>query len=458
MFTKLSWLWDTIRGSLWFVPSLMAAGSVTSAFTAIWIDEHVLRDGSGETLALAYGGGADGAREVLSTVAGAMITVAGVIFSVTVVALTLASQQFGPRLLRNFMQDRGNQVVLGTFISIHLFCLIVLRAVRGEDAGGFVPHLSVSIALALALVAAGVLIYFFHHVTSSIRASSVIAKVAFELDQTIDRLFPECVRQPGPSSDRSLPAPDPFPDDHIRGSIQIHSVENGYLQLVETEALVSLAARHDFTIRLDCRPGDFVTNGTAIATIFPTAHLPGEVKEVVNDSFVLGDERTVVQDVLFPAQQLTEIAIRALSPSMNDPSTALACIDRLGAAFIRLGRRTIPSPYRYDDECRLRLIIYPVSLADLIEKTISPIRQYGHTGVPVVNRLLDTCALVIPHLTDSDALTTLEQQVIAIEEGLWSSLPQQLDRDHVRARLLAVRTALSHQREHCADSPSRTER
>jgi uncharacterized membrane protein len=448
MFTKLSWLWNTIRGSLWFVPSIMAAGAVTSAFTAIWIDEHVLKGGPGETVTLAYGGGVDGAREVLSTIAGAMITVAGVIFSVTVVALTLASQQFGPRLLRNFMQDRGNQVVLGTFISIHLFCLIILRAVRGEDAGGFVPHLSVSIALTLALVAAGVLIYFFHHVTSSIRASSVIAKVAGELDQTIDRLFPECVKQPG-----SLPTSDSLPSDHIRSSIHIHAVENGYLQLVETETLVSLAARHDLIIRLDCRPGDFVTNGTPIATIFPAAHVSQEVREVVNDAFVLGDERTVVQDVLFPAQQLTEIAIRALSPSMNDPSTTLACIDRLGAAFIRLGRRRAPSPYRYDDDCRLRLISYPVSLAELFEKTISPIRQYGHTGVPVINRVLDTCALVIPHLTDNDALTTLEQQAIAIEEGLCSSLPQQIDRNHVRARLKAVRIALSYQRERCAEPP-----
>jgi uncharacterized membrane protein len=135
MFTKLSWLWDTIQGSLWFVPSVMAAAAVTLAFTAVWIDHDLLQGKPGDTVALVYEGGAHGAREVLSTIAGAMITVAGVIFSITVVALTLASQQFGPRLLRNFMHDRGNQIVLGTFISIHLYCLIVLRAVRGGRCG-----------------------------------------------------------------------------------------------------------------------------------------------------------------------------------------------------------------------------------------------------------------------------------------------------------------------------------
>ncbi|OQW32312.1 MAG: hypothetical protein A4E19_20000 [Nitrospira sp. SG-bin1] len=448
MLTKLSWLWDMIRGSLWFVPSIMAAGSVTLAFTVVWIDHHVLKGKPAET-AFAYGGGADGAREVLSTVAGAMITVAGVIFSITVVALTLASQQFGPRLLRNFMHDRGNQVVLGTFISIHLYCLIILRAVRGEEAGEFVPHLSVSIALVLALTAAGVLIYFFHHATSSIRASSVIAKVALDLDEAIDRLFPQRVKRPGPSPPATQ---NPcVPSKTFDGNCaRIESRESGYLQMVNVEELVLLAARHDLTIRLDCRPGDFITCESTVATIFPAERVLPKVGDTVCEALILGDERTMVQDMLFPAQQLTEIAVRALSPSMNDPTTALACIDRLGAAMIRLGRRRTPSPYRYDDKGRLRLVIYSVSEAELIEQTMSPIRQYGHTSALVTIRLLDTCKLVTAHLTDSEAIAALERQVMAIDEGLCGSLPQQIDREQVRAKLRTVRDSFAHQRARCS--------
>jgi uncharacterized membrane protein len=442
MFTKLSWLWDTIQGSLWFVPSVMAAAAVTLAFTAVWIDHDLLQGKPGDTVALVYEGGAHGAREVLSTIAGAMITVAGVIFSITVVALTLASQQFGPRLLRNFMHDRGNQIVLGTFISIHLYCLIVLRAVRGEDAGGFVPHLSVSIALVLALTAAGVLIYFFHHATSSIRASSVIAKVSLELDEAIERLFPQCVQQPGPSLHAATLDPCISSDQFNAGQCKgVESQESGYLQVVDTEELVLLATRHDLAIRVDCRPGGFVTCEMTIATIFPAERASSHVINAVNEALILGDERTVVQDMLFPAQQLAEIAVRALSPSMNDPSTALACLDRVGAALIRLSNRKIPSPYRYDEEGRLRLVIYPASLTELIEKTIDPIRQYGSSSALVILRLLEICVLVIPHLTDHEALTALERQVMAIDEGVCSGLPQQIDRERVRHKLTAVHTA-----------------
>ncbi len=138
-----------------------------------------------------YTRGPDGARAVLSTIAGSMITVAGVVFSVTIVALSLASNQFGPRLLRNFMRDRGNQIVLGTFVATYLYCLLVMRTVQGMDGSQFVPHLSVTVAILMAVASLGVLIYFIHHVAVSIQAPELIANVAHELHEAIDRLFPE---------------------------------------------------------------------------------------------------------------------------------------------------------------------------------------------------------------------------------------------------------------------------
>ena len=185
-------LWERLRSSYWFVPSVMAIGAIVLAMATLALDGQLTRS-SLRKMQWVYAGGAEGARTVLSAVAGSVITVAGVVFSITVAALTLASSQFGPRLLRNFMRDLGNQVVLGTFIATHLYCLLVLRTVRGSDGGGgeFVPHVSITTGLLLALTSLAVLIYFIHHVARSMQAPDVIAGVARELHSSIDHLFPQ---------------------------------------------------------------------------------------------------------------------------------------------------------------------------------------------------------------------------------------------------------------------------
>ncbi len=444
MLTKLSSLWDTLRGSLWFVPSVMAAAAVVLAFTSLSIDRRWIEAHPANQFTWLYGGGADGARDVLSIVASSMITVAGVIFSITVVALTLASQQFGPRLLRSFMRDRGNQVVLGTFISIYLYCLIVLRSVRTEEAGGFVPHMSVSLTLILALVGAGILIYYFHHATSSIRASSVIAAVAADLDAVIDRLFPKEVAAPGPPPEAVAPSAVP---DFLRQAGPIAAGRSGYVQAIDTDCLLALAKTELLVIRLDRRPGDFVTRDTILATVFPSNRTSVAVAHKVNEAYVLGIERTNVQDVLFPAEQLAEMAVRALSPSMNDPSTALACIDRLCAAFVLLAGRRLPSPYRYDDQDTLRLIAYPGSLSDLIGTSFNPIREHGRTSRAVTIRLLDTIIRLAPFLRpgSEEARLTLSRQAQMIQRGAAQGLHEASDRSLVQDRFNTVIRALQAQ-------------
>lgn len=174
---RLANLWESLRTSYWFVPTLMTAGGVALSFASVHLDERVNYKWV-RTVGWIWAGGAEGARQVLSTIAGSMITVAGVAFSITIVALTLASNQFGPRLLRNFVRDAGNQIVLGTFIATFVYCLLVLRTVRGEDDTEFVPYVSVTLGVAFALTSLGVLIYFIHHVAISIQAENLIASVA----------------------------------------------------------------------------------------------------------------------------------------------------------------------------------------------------------------------------------------------------------------------------------------
>ena len=190
-----TWLmnyWESIRANFWFVPTVMVAGAVALSLVTINLDKVAAYDNWIATLGWTFTRGPEGSRAVLSTVAGSMMTITSVTFSITIVALQLASSQFGPRLLRNFMRDRGNQISLGTFIATFAYCLLILRTVNGTEEQRFVPHISVTVGLLMALTSLGVLIYFIHHAAASIQAENVIANVGRDLDQAIARLYPEC--------------------------------------------------------------------------------------------------------------------------------------------------------------------------------------------------------------------------------------------------------------------------
>ena len=183
-------LWTAVHDSFWAVPAITVLGAVVLALAMIEIDQILDRN----TLAAwprLFGAGADGSRGMLSAIAGSMITVTGVVFSITIVALSLASSQYTSRVLRNFMRDRSNQVVLGVFLGIFAYCLVVLRTIRGGDEGAFVPGLAVLMAVALAFVSIGVLIFFIHHIGTSIQASHIVAAVAKDTLAAVDHLFPE---------------------------------------------------------------------------------------------------------------------------------------------------------------------------------------------------------------------------------------------------------------------------
>ena len=206
--------WDRLRSSFWFLPAIMACGAVLLAHGTVALDETGAVRGGVEVPSWVYSGGAQGASTLLGAIAGSMITIAGVVFSMTLVALSIASSQLGPRLLQGFMRDATNQVVLGTFVSTFLYCLLVLRTIRREIEVAFVPHMSVTLGVLLAVASVAVLIYFIHHVSVSIQADEVIARVCRELFDGIDRLFPARVGHEGPPAagepgDAGLPPRSP---------------------------------------------------------------------------------------------------------------------------------------------------------------------------------------------------------------------------------------------------------
>jgi uncharacterized membrane protein len=448
MKSRLIHYWQTLSGSLWFVPAVMTLLSLGLAIGIVRLD-RAISDNAG----WAYGGGPEGAREVLSAIASSMITVAGVAFSVTIVALTLASQQFGPRLLRNFMRDRGNQVVLGTFIATFTYSLVVLRTIRS---GGteFVPHLSVSFGIVMALASLGVLIYFIHHAAVSIQAPEVIAMVASDLQEGIDRLFPDTLGRPAAQGEHDL-RPEVI-QDFERGNETISCTVTGYLQSVDNDRLMALAADNNVVFLLLCRPGDFMIDGDALTQFKPRAD--EEVADKVRSCFIFGDDRTHVQDIQFTIHQLVEVAVRALSPGINDPITAINCIDRLAAALCRLAQRSMPSAYRFDAQDELRVLVArPIRFKELVDSSFDMIRQYGRSSTAVTLRLLDAIILIAERVRREEDRAALSAQAIMIDRGSRDGLLEERDRQEVKERFGRAVLALqerSHQESTTDPNPT----
>ena len=322
---------DELRSNYWFMPSLMAVGAIVLSVITIGLDERVDIDWP-EKIPWVYSSKPDGARAVLATVAGSMITVAGVTFSLTLLAVSHTTSQFGPRLLTNFMRDRGNQVTLGTFIATFLYCLLVLRTVRtAEEASGdvaaaeligaFVPHISITVALAMTLCSVGVLIYFFHHVPESMNLSNVVADVGRRLADGVDEMFPEMIGHDAPSAVDD-PA-DHVPQDERTKAISVGDRRDGYVQAMNDDGLLNIAIEHDLVIRLHCRPGDFISRGQTVFTVAPAERVNDEIAGSLQNCIALGEARTPHQNLLFLVDQMVEIAARALSPGVNDPFTGI---------------------------------------------------------------------------------------------------------------------------------------
>ncbi len=433
-------LWDRLRSSFWFVPSLMALGAVVLVFATVAVDERIagrwLRSWS-----WAYTGGAEGASAVLGTIAGSMMTIAGVVFSMTLVALTLASSQFGPRLLRNFMSDTSNQVVLGTFVATFLYCLLVLRTVRHAEEDAFVPHLSVTLGVLFAIVSMGVLIYFIHHVSVSIQADEIVSRVSAELIEGIDRLFPEHVGRAAPATAADA-APADLPAAFEREARPVAAIGDGYVQFIDADVLIRLAAGENLILRLEKRPGHYVSGGRTLALVWPGDRVDEKLTAKVNEAIILGNQRTPAQDIEFALSQLVEIAVRALSPGVNDPFTAIRCVDRLGSALCRLAGRATPSPFRRDKQNHLRVIAPPVTFPAIVEAAFNQIRQNARTSAAVTIRLLETTTVIAGCVQRPEDRAALRRQAEIIARGAREGLPDAEDRNDVEDRRQAVHRAL----------------
>ncbi len=292
MIPKLQHWWQEMRSSFWFVPAVIVVGAVGLAAGLITLDVTVELHVE-KRWPLIFGSGASGARGLLSSVAGSMITVAGVVFSITIVALALTSSQYTSRVLRNFMRDRMNQVVLGVFVGIFAYCLVVLRTIRDGDEGAFVPSLAVLGGLVLAFVGIGYLIFFIHHISMSIQASSIIAAAAEETTAAVDHLFP---KELGDSTDE-----DDGPLAALAGSAwsTVASWKTGYIESIDGDALLTWARDHKTILRMERGIGEFVVEGAPLVSVVGPGEPDEESAAELKAIYFISRQRSLEQDAGF---------------------------------------------------------------------------------------------------------------------------------------------------------------
>lgn len=420
MKAKILNILEQIRTSFWFVPGLMVFSALILSYLMVQLDRfEILHTGLLDTIL--YSGSAEGSRSVLSTIAGSMITVAGVVFSITVVALTLAASQFGSRLLRNFMGDRVNQIVLGAFIATFIYCLLVLQSIHYDGTEVFVPRVATSLSLILALVDFGILIYFFHHVSTLLQAEKIIESVSRELSSTINRLFLE-------EEEKNIPLKTNKTSnlelDFSENSFSILSRSDGYLKAVDEDGLLKCAVENDLYIKLLHRPGDFVFQNADLMVVRSEHEVEQKLKHKLGSFLIMGGNRIPEQDVEFAIHQLVQLALRAISPGINDPHTAITCIDHLGAAVRLINHKIIPGPFRLDEKGEKRLILNHVTYEGILDSAFNQIRQYANGSADISIRLLEVFYSIAESTRDKKKIQSIERHASMVYGAAESSLSE----------------------------------
>lgn len=374
-------VWHYLRSSFWFLPGLIVLSGIALAVILIAVDSW-MEKGTLDRWSTLFGAGAEGARGMLSAIASSMITVAGVAFSITIVALSLASNQYSSRVLRNFMRDPLNQTVLGVFLAVFAYCLVVLRVIRGPQEGDFVPSIAVLGGVVLAFVGIGFFIAFIHHIAYSIQASSILLAIAKETLGAVDNLFPEGLGH-GKSEDDDHQLPDlnqvtwqPVPARSL-----------GYIQSINNRMMIEFARQRQVMIRMERSIGDFVAEGIVLASVSGDQPPNESLIEDLNDVYTINSQRSVEQDTAFGIRQLVDVALKALSPSVNETTNALMCIDYLMVILSRLASRRIEPRHRFDDD-QLRVIARGPTFQSLVDEAFDQIRENAGGNVEALKRLI----------------------------------------------------------------------
>jgi uncharacterized membrane protein len=432
--------WERLRSHILFIPAALALLGIALAVTMVEIDRRIDPEMI-RGIPWIFRAGASGARDLLATVAMSMVQLAAITFSVTIVALALRSQQFGPRLLRDFTADQVNQGILGAFIGTFVYSLLVLRAVRDlEDnaeieAERFVPLLAVTAAILLALLSLALFVIFIDRVVSSIQANSIIAHVAQDTRNAIDRLFPDPLGE-GEAFDEEDEAEQVY--QPLEDAVEIMAPKTGYIQTLDGDRLMQAAREADLVLRMEAPIGGFVIEGTPLVTATPRERVDKNLVSAVQRAYRIGRNRSVTDDPEFGIRQIVDVAVKALSPSDNDPTTACTATEYLGALLIDFATRSLPSRLRRDEDGKLRVIALGPTFRRMANLAFNQIREHGADDVAATMQLLDTLIRVAAAVRGESRRRVLEEHAWKASRSAARNIRDPIDREAVNQRLQLV--------------------
>lgn len=439
---KIRNFWFALRSSLWFVPGMMIAGSIVLALVLIDVETLVKREWLLNYPRL-FGLGADGSRGMLTAIASSMLTVAALAFSLTLTALTQASGQYSPRILRNFMRDRINQFILGYFVSVFAYCLVVLRTIRGAEELTFVPSLAVVGGLILAIGGILVLIYFIHHIASSLQVSRIIDNIVGETRSAIDKLFPAELGKPAEKPERT----EAQLVEAYKNWRKIPAFDSGYIQYVDTEELIEWARANGFIVKMERGIGEFIGNGATLVSLTGNSenfdkNINEETARELNKLFSIKRYRTIEQDIGFGIRQIVDIALKALSPGINDTTTAITCIDFLGVIVGAIARRQLPETVRMKNG-ELCVLVKADSFRDYVETAFDQIRISGKGDHAVFSSLLSSLEFIAEKAKNEEYMAVLREQVDLVADFARQTLETEYEKQKIERKVEEARRAFS---------------
>lgn len=429
------WL-DKLRTSLWFVPSLIVIGSVILANGMLYLDLHLPHNWwkgvhwLKSMLDVRLGG----ATATLQAVGGSIITIAGVVFSITIAAMTLAAGQYTSRVLRNFIRDRANQAVLGIFLGIFVYCLLIMRSLSGISENSHAPPLAMLMTLVLAFVGVATLIFFIHHIARSLQATSIVAAIAESALPSIDRHFPDRFE---PTKEDDVDVSPPTGGHHVR----IRSKCSGYITGIDFDDLVKATDACDGLVRVRRAPGFFITEGEAIAELQSGGMVDDEVIDAIRSAWSFSAQRTLENDPGYGLRQLVDVALKALSPGVNETTTGVMCVNWVGVILARMSGRRLP-PQIVTSDKRVRVLTHAPRMDDFIKLGLDQIRRNAIGNVAVLKRMLEVLLVLADGPGGRVSRQAILRQTEAIEAVLENTISWPPDAEPLRDLVRSIRDAL----------------
>lgn len=431
-----------MQASLWLIPAAMCAAMLGLAYAMVFSPLE-FPGLSADKYWWLFSGDAATARDLVSAILSGTITMTSLVVSITMVVLSLASGQLGPRLIDNFLRDRQIQAVLGLFTGTVFYCLFVLRSINEELGADYVPQIAITTATVLAMLCLLALLFYVHKIARSIVADTVVSQVADSLESAILR---EAGHEPSKENASS------------RGQYALTTPlsleESGYVQVIEFDRLVEIAEREDIVIDVRVRPGHFVLRRSHALMVLSNAQVSKGVQTAIRRSFTVGQDRTPTQDLEYSVRQLVEIAVRALSPGINDPFTAVAVINRLAGALELAALNAAPIRCYTDDAGKLRVLAIPPDLPDLFDTALNQIRQAASRTPAVLIQLARVCGQLAFVLPDAVSGGSLQGHLQKISRAGQRHIDDIADRSDFISAVATAQRILRERQSRCGDEPA----